>query len=78
MQHQRAIVKKKVTEGTNPLRHGLRRATSPEGERFWQYGKAFGFANAFLPWGKDSPAPGEVARSARRGTGGTKCRMRGE
>ena len=35
-------------------------------------------ANAFPPWGKDSPAPGEVARSARRGTGGTKCRMRGE
>ena len=32
----------------------------------------------FPPWGKDSPAPGEVARSARRGTGGTKCRMRGE
>ena len=58
MQHQRTVVKKKVTERVlaetagalrrgqhpRPLRHGLRRATSPEGERFWQYGKALGFA----------------------------------
>ena len=51
MQHQRAIVKKKVTEGADPLRHGLRRATSPEGERFWQYGKVLGFAKG-SPFGR--------------------------